>query len=297
MRESRSGVKAGNTGKPMNTNAKRMSDARGFTLIELIAVMGIIVALALVVTGGYSGMARAIAEGQATRQFRDAILLARQTACVDGVSTYVYVLSENEYVLCRKIGTVSSEKPERAAGYTEGDQKFKKDAYVIYDYYTDLSGFENEVDRLTEKSDEYKNSDLSSVMTIFDLTYSESHQASSADDIPTAVLRGVDKVKTGLGFCLYLQPNEGRSSLDSKYFLADHDYGIALSPIRYLPKGYEFLTENLGKCLCFDPTGVAGPGTGDHVFTIVEAAFADQSHRQHKVKVEHYGKITVEEPK
>ena len=147
----------------------------GFTLIELIAVMGIIIALSLVVAGGYSGMARAMAEGQGTRQVRDSLLLARQNACVNGSRTYVYILSEDEYVICRKIGTSSGTSGK--ASYQAGkDPLFKQDAYVFYDFYTDLSSFRNDVDRASEEAglndndSNYQYSDLSSSMLLFDLS-------------------------------------------------------------------------------------------------------------------------------
>ena len=266
-----------------------------FTLIELIAVMGIIIALSLVVAGGYSGMARAMAEGQSTRQLRDSLLLARQNACVNGSRTYVYILSEDEYVICRKIGTSSGASSGQASYQPGKDPLFKKDAYVFYDFYTDLASFVNDVDRTSESAGQasgnsnsnYRNSDLSSSMLLFDL---------SADEAQYGILRGVESNEDlGFGWCLYWRTTNGESH-NSKYFAEGHDYGIALYPVRSLPKGYIFLSE-IGSCVYFEPTGMTGPGSGKHTFVVAEAAYRTDTSRQRDVTVDHSGKVTVEAPK
>ena len=264
-----------------------------FTLIELIAVMGIIVALALVVGGSYAGIATSIAEGQASRQFRDALLLARQTACVNGSRTYVYLLGEDEYVICRRIGTSCGTSGK--SSYQQGDPLYRKDSYVFYDYYTDLSSFVSEVDRNSEQhgqdshssSSQYHNSDLSSEMNLFDLSSTEARYG---------ILRGVDSNDDlGFGWNLYWQPRAGECHNNS-YFAENHDYGISIYPVRHLPKGYVFATE-IGTCVYFEPTGMTGPKTGSQSFIIAKAAMKNNPSFQRKVTVDHSGKVDVEEPK
>jgi hypothetical protein len=253
--------------------------------------MGIIVALAMVVMGGYSGIARAIASGQATRQLRDALLLARQNACVNGNRTYVYVLSEDEFVICRKIGTSSGTQGK--SSYNSGDPMYKKDTYIFNDYYTDLSSFVNEVDRGSESagsentSSSYAKADLSSDMLLFDL---------SATKAQYGILRGVES-NGHLGWSLFWKMQNG-STPPATYFKENHDYGIALFPVRSLPKGFVFDTEKktpVGTCIYFEPTGMVGPGNGNKTLVVCEAALRNDSDHQHKVTVEHSGKITVEE--
>lgn len=265
----------------------------GFTLIELLAVMGIIVALSLVVAGGYSGISRAIARGQASRQVRDALLLARQTACVNGATVYFYVLSEDEFVICRKIGT-SSKKTQGQASYQEGeDAKFKKGAYEFSDFYTDLSGFVNEIDRLSEASgmgagssqSVYYGADMSGKAEIFDF---------SSNEAKYGILRGVETIETGMGWNLYWVPAGGNAPSD--IFAPGHDYGVALHPIRSLPKGYVFL-DDPGTCIYFEPTGTAGPGSGKQTLTMAEYALKNNPKHQHTVSVTRSGKISIEDMK
>ena len=265
----------------------------GFTLIELIAVMGIIVALSLLVVGGYGGMSRAIASGRASRQVRDALLLARQTACVNGVRVYLYVLSEDEFVLCRKMGTSCGNAP-LTRGQSGRDNDFRVEAtHLFYDYYTDLGSFVNEVDRESERyaiendsssSGETKKTNYSSDMLIFDL--------SGSTQAKYATLCGVSANKDGgRGWSLYYKKKKNGGDPTS-LFKEDADYGIALYPIRSLPKGYVFPEEQIGDFLYFDPTGKPGGPTRE--FVVAEAVLqGDADHRQ-TVKVDESGAVDVD---
>lgn len=270
--------------------SRRASSGRsGFTLIELIAVMGIVIALALVVTSGYSGIARSIAQGQSTRQVRDSLLLARQTACVNGVEVYVYILDETQFIICRKIGTSSGSLGN--ASYQSGkDPLYHKDAKVYCDYYTDLSSFVSEIDTGSESAGQsdssslYKDSDLSGSMDLYDL---------SANELCAATLRGVEYNKDlGFGWLLYCKPRKGESSIPGSFLDEGHDYGVPIHPIRALPKGYVFLNK-AGDFVSFSPTGEATPKE----IKVAEYAQMDSGKHQFKIQVLQSGKIEIEEPK
>ena len=271
--------------KPANDKPRTGRGRRSaFTLIELIAVMGIIVALSLIVVGGYGGMARSMASGQATRQLRDALLLARQTACVNGVRVYCYVLEENVYVLCRKIGTSSSENGATAHAYQAGDDySFQKDTKVFSDHYSDLGSFINEADREAEEY-ELENSgsfEASSDMYIFDL--------SSKTGAKYGILRGVVRNEDlGFGWNLHFQKVDG---VDEPTFKKGADYGIALFPVRVLPKGFVFLDDEIGKFVYFEPTGAAD-GTLMN-FVVAESALRNDNKHRHSVTVSTDGKVDV----
>ena len=79
----------------------------GFTLLELIAVMGIIVVMSLVVVGSYNGIMNAIAKNAGPRALRNALTLCRQHASVDGDRTYLWITGVNKYILCRKTGVIA----------------------------------------------------------------------------------------------------------------------------------------------------------------------------------------------
>lgn len=257
-----------------------------FTLIELVAVMGIIVALALLVVGGYSGMSRAIAAGQGSRQVADTLLLARQTACVNGVRVYFYILSEEEYLLCRRIGTCT--KNSTTPSPTEHDYQdgvyYKKGVKVLFDYYTDLGGFVNAADRAAQAAT--SNKEAKKTMASGDYLFELPSGLGNAG-LKYGRLLGV--TTNNIGWRVFYEPDPDHEP----DFKTGANYGLALFPIRVLPKGFAFPEDDVGKFLYFEPTGSA---EGLDKISIVEAALPDAAHTQ-TVTITGEGKVTVEYPK
>lgn len=84
---------------------------RAFTLIELLAVMGIIILMASAVAASYFGMARGAGMRAAVNQIRSTLLLARQKAIMDGMPVYLFFEqdgSTNSYLLCQMDGTATT---------------------------------------------------------------------------------------------------------------------------------------------------------------------------------------------
>ncbi len=253
-------------------------------MIELIAVMAIIIALSLVVIGGYTGMSRAIAQGAGVRGVRDALMLARQHACMNGVRVYVYILDETQYVLCRKIGTVSSAKLEHYAG--SSSQTATQDTYMFNDAYTDLGSFRSSTDESLE--DLLKNgTSTSSFNASRELLLFDLHEdvVDSDLDFKYLYLSGVKK-DDNLGWNLFCRDVSGGKP-DGKFFKKGHDYGIALFPIRALPKGYIFTT-GVGESIYFEPTGASG---GCDSLIVAEAVLRNDPAHQKKVTIKN-GKVT-----
>ncbi len=253
-----------------------------FTLIELVAVMGIIVALALLVVGGYSGMSRAIASGQGARQVQDTLLLARQTACVSGVRVYFYILDEEEYLLCRKMGTCSknSDKPSKA-NHPYGDG-----VYALYDYYSDLGDFVNVADQEAAQQKSTSNEakkKMASSSILFELPNKNDSGAKYA------TLLGV--TNNIPGWTVYYK-KRGDGGDPASMFKAGRNFGLALLPIRALPKGFVFPEDDVGKFLYFDPTGASG-GKLEKIL-IQETNLSDADHTW-TIEV-NGGKITLKAP-
>ena len=91
----------------------------GFTILELIAVIGIIAVIGTAVIGGFSGMMKGVARRSAIDSVRRALNLARQEACVDGNDTYLYPVDVNRYAIVRKAGTISKGRQTETARRTE----------------------------------------------------------------------------------------------------------------------------------------------------------------------------------
>ncbi|MBR4617150.1 MAG: type II secretion system protein [Kiritimatiellae bacterium] len=255
-----------------------------FTLIELIAVMGIIVALALLVVGGYSGISRAIAAGQGSRQVADTLLLARQTACVNGVRVYFYILSEQEYLLCRRMGICSMDSKvadDTKHPYGNKGVFYKKGVRSFNDFYTDLGSFVNEADRVAQSEvDDDAKKTMASGDYLFELPAEKNNSG-----LKYGRLLGV--TNSVPGWIVFYEPDPDHAP----DFKEGAVYGLALFPIRVLPKGFAFPEDDVGKYLYFEPTGSA---KGLDEINIVESA---SGNKQPPVKITGEGKIDVVYPK
>ncbi len=130
--------------KPRFARSRRAAPRRGragFTLLELIAVIGIIALMSVVVVGGFNGIMRAIADTSGTDAMRRALMLARQQACVDGEETYVWVTGMNTFAVVRQAGTVSaSTSGSRNPSYLQvGGNQTSVTAKWIEDEFADLA--------------------------------------------------------------------------------------------------------------------------------------------------------------
>ena len=121
--------------------AARPGRRGGFTLMELMAVVGIIVVMASLVVGGFSGIQRAMGASTGAGGFRRALAAARQQACVDGTDVYVWCIDIDKYVVCRKGGVISdateamNKSPRRKLPYMRNETS---DAYWVCDDYADF---------------------------------------------------------------------------------------------------------------------------------------------------------------
>ena len=129
----------------MTQQATKTRRTQGFTLLELIAVMGIIVAMSAIVVGGYRGMMSAIAQRAGVDALAKAVTLCRQYASIDGRDTYFWITGFDTYVSCRKAGQIDN-NTERVKKRSLDDYEWKDsgfltgpaEGYWITDSYADL---------------------------------------------------------------------------------------------------------------------------------------------------------------
>ena len=204
----------------------------GFTILELIAVIGIVAVIGTAVVGGFSGMMRAVSERNAKDSVRRALNLARQEACVDGNDVYFYTVDVNRYAIVRKAGTVTSvDTGSRNVAY--GDKISMSNATIdgsggkwIVDAYADLSDSTETfvVDDTMSNADLIKTFKDYAGSMVFDMdegTYADVAYAPFRDKSIDAWVFGV-KNATG------------------NSFKAGHVYGWITHPIQALPQGYVF---------------------------------------------------------
>lgn len=216
------------------SSTSHVRSRRGFTLLELIAVMGIIVALSLVIVGGYSGMMRTVSEMAGVNALRRGAMLARQHATIDGRDTYFFLTGFDTYVLCRRAGVISEHVTTplsnefRPAYLPLGTYS---DAIWLYDQYSDLSaaaesfaGIGASGELTADQLDETLSDDQYSGTLLFDLTDGELARVKYPPWFEYQTDRwvmGIDK--------------------EAKGFKNKSAYGWTIYPEQNLPKGYAFV--------------------------------------------------------
>lgn len=105
----------------MKTQVKNRRRRRGFSLLELLAVMSIMALLTTLAVTSYFNAIRGMTRRSAVKHFANSLILARQRACLEGVRVSVMVFNEitgynakNEpeivpsYVVCKETGRVTA---------------------------------------------------------------------------------------------------------------------------------------------------------------------------------------------
>lgn len=199
----------------------------GFTILELIAVIGIIAVIGTAVVGGFSGMMKGVARRSAIDSVRRALNLARQEACVDGNDTYFYPVDVNRYAIVRKAGTIT--------GTGTGSRKVKFEG--VNEFQTSISGGKWILDEFADLSGSTETFVVDKNLTGQDLIdkfkdYAGSLVFDMADGVFTTVAFSPFRDKDN---DVWVFGINGTSSFDK-----GHDYGWVTHPIQSLPEGYVF---------------------------------------------------------
>jgi prepilin-type N-terminal cleavage/methylation domain-containing protein len=220
---------------------RRARRRRGFTLLELIAVMGIIVAMSVIVVGGYRGMMSAIAQRAGVDALAKAVTLCRQYATIDGKETYFWITGFDTYVICRKAGKVDN-NPERvksrpledyekaACGYLPAGNY---SAYWITDSFADLGSAEDYTQAMDEDAKE------AVVEAMEDKTYNGGLVFDFTAG-KVARIRYPAWFVAEYGYWIMGLMGPAREDSPPNSFKINSEYGWMVGPEYQLPKGYVF---------------------------------------------------------
>lgn len=226
----------------MTQQASKTRREQGFTLLELIAVMGIIVAMSAIVVGGYRGMMSAIAQRAGVDALAKAVTLCRQYATIDGRDTYFWVTGFDSYVICRKAGQVDN-SPERvrkrplesyekdACGYLPDGGNY--DAYWITDSYADLGSAQDYTQAMAEAAK------VEVVKAMQDKTYNGG-LAFDFTEGKVARIRYPAWFVAEHGYWIMGLMGPEREDTPPGSFKINSEYGWMVGPEYSLPKGYVF---------------------------------------------------------
>ncbi len=235
----------------------RKKDNSGFTLLELLGVMGVIVIMSFFVVSGYKSIMQGVNDTTGSKGLRDSVQLARQHAMLDNSRVFFVVTGYNSYVMCREGGTIT----ESGSGSVEVPYLNNKSvsAFWVYDEWADwesLSEIYTSIYSAEDIEDMIKNTSKGSDfkgLTMYDLDEGKVAKVMYAPFINPA------KDLWCIGF--------HTSDVKGGMFDVGNSYGWMLYEERFLPKGYIFDSKHYkldsdgnyvlgsGSIICFQPDG------------------------------------------
>ena len=107
----------------------------GFTLLELLVVITMMIFITTIAAMNYFGAMRAAGYTAVSNTVFNSLLMARQRACLDNKQVYLYLLDPTNYVMMEAFGTLAKvDNPDTSSNAPSGSQEF-------YDPYVDATAF------------------------------------------------------------------------------------------------------------------------------------------------------------
>lgn len=274
---------------------RKKNDNSGFTLLELLGVMGVIVVMSFFVVSGYKSIMQGVNDTTGSKGLRDAVQLARQHAMLDNSRTFFFVSGINSFVMCREGGIVSESWKGTVAVPYLSDKGI--DAFWVNDEWADWESLSDgftaiyKKDVIEEMLGNNSNSSKYKGIAMYDLDEGE---------FATVVIPPFrdNNDKWCIGF--------RKSDVNGGLFDVGNTYGWMLYEERYLPKGYVFDSKHYkldsdgnyeigsGAIICFNPDGSLD-GQYDDSLTIgeVDPTKADSIKNTVSIRVDGDGSVEV----
>lgn len=109
----------------------------GFTLLELLGVMGVIVIMSFVVVGSFRSIRQGLNDVSSSKTLYDSVVLARQHAMLDNSRVFLIVTGINKYILCREGGTITHREKNTSKNVSYIDKEVS--AFWVSDEWADWS--------------------------------------------------------------------------------------------------------------------------------------------------------------
>lgn len=277
----------------------REKNNQGFTLLELLGVMGVIVIMSFIVVSGFRSIMLGVGDNSATRILSDSVQLARQHAMQDNSRIFFIVTGIGSYVMCREGGTITdSAKGSVKVSYLDNKSE---NAFWVYDEYADWQALSDGFTSIytSDAIEEMINNSSKDAKYKGIVMYDLDEGKSATVLFPPFVNEAKDM------WCLGFH----NSMIKGDMFGIGHTYGWVLYEERFLPDGYVFDSKHYkldsdgnfengsGSIICFNPDGttVKGPSYVDEL-TIgeVDPTKSDSIKNKTTINIKGDGTLDVE---
>jgi len=228
----------------------------GFTLLELLIVITMMIFITTIALVNYFGVMRAAGYATISNNVFSALLMARQRACIDNKPVFFYLLDTTNYVLQESIGTITSIPYPGGAGNLEGNTP-PGGGVVFYDQYGSPPVQSNSV--------------------IVNMDNPAEPAATVWKAVPNTPFELHVLLTSSAGW-----NDNGRNN--------DH-YGTELFARQMLPKGFSF-QQSPGTKVIFQPDGTVDIINGLKKLVVQEILGNNNTARQVTFTIESSGKIT-----
>jgi prepilin-type N-terminal cleavage/methylation domain-containing protein len=258
-------------------NRTRQKSRRGFSLLELLAVMSIMAMLTTLAVTSYFSAIRGMTRRSAVKHLANTLILARQRACMEGTRVSLMVFNEvtgydtlgkvkiaPSYVVCKEVGRISFLSSGLLIDeFAPLDKMF---GTTTYD-----SSYLGRIRIYNLTQGKWSNV-LPSVKAHPLTSRASAYQAAKGVDVSYDI--------PAYGFVVKDESNPNPASWN-----VGDSYGVEASPINSLPRGFQFteLRESLNKTICvtFQPDGSAGSAKNISILTtqppVVKSSVSVQS--------------------
>jgi prepilin-type N-terminal cleavage/methylation domain-containing protein len=232
----------------------------GFSLLELLAVMSIMALLSTLAVTSYFGAVRGMSIRSAKRHFENALVQARQRACIDGARVSLIAFNEIAsyesdgitvkdmaacFVVCKEIGRIS---------FVSGTYLFDEYADLKQLFGVDTSG--------SAGTGSLKSEGGVRLYNLTEGTWTMVRPFVKEQDVggSNAKLLYSGGTHTFKSYAFQMQSGVGSQSTGAGSWKVGDSYGVEVSPVQSLPKGFSFSDLNSSDVLAvkhvtFEPDG------------------------------------------
>lgn len=272
----------------------------GFTLLELLGVMGVIVVMSFVVVSSFRNIRQGLNDTSSSKTLHDSILLARQHAMLDNSRVFLIVTGINSYLLCREGGVVTHKTTDGTKYVEYLDRNVS--AFWMSDEWTDWDALSEGFIKIYDK--DKVNNMIGANAHNFKYKGISVYDLNEGEYATIAVPPFQDNNDL---WCIGFNKSTIKNS---NLFNVGNTYGWMLYEERFLPRGYAFDNKHYkldekgffescsGSILCFNQDGTIDVDTNSNfvdelIIGEVDATKAESIKNTVSIQIDMNGSIVI----